>query len=369
MAEGSLARAEVLALVAPNGVGHLRRVCTIARRWMALRPELRLTIACERWQADALQSTPTARWVLARSELRFGVIGARANTSLRVLEAGPVFDAWEERVVASGLLDGADIVVTDNLLSIAARHPRTVFVGNFLWSDVLGEATGSWRDRERRALEEACPPMLHVADLAMAAVRDRPEAVGLGWTCDEPVPPEEFGGDGPIAVLGGQTGLLDGELAAAAELLVAAGWPVAASTPVIGRLSTRLARRVAPFGFQREDFRAAAAVVCRPGVGTLTDAVAAGTPIVAVNDGVDVELAHNARRVRELGIGEEVVGPRPQLLGAVERVTGADGVAMRDRIAALDRSGALAAAEWLDQRLQDAAAGGPRSDIAVGGLA
>ena len=52
-------------------------------------------------------------------------------------------------------------------------------------------------------------------------------------------------------------------------------------------------------------------VICRPGIGTLTDCIAGQAPIIAIYEPNNSEMAHNANRVEELGCGFDL-GVNPE---------------------------------------------------------
>ncbi len=348
---------EITAVIAPNGLGHLRRTCGVLDALARRVPACRVTVVCEPWQIEALTTTGSARRVLGAAAIVSGVTepGVRWTTYAGAYDDGRLLD-WELRLGASGVLDDADLVVSDNLVGVLDARPDTVLFGSFLWSDIFAgsdstpAAVGRFVAHERGLLNRHRPPMVCVGDVAMPGVVDRTEAVPVSWMCDE-----EFIGAGEhsdvIAVLGGRSGALDDPLAAAAAQLLANGYRVAASAPVLAALPHGLRWSATLFEHSAEDYRCGV-VVCRPGTGAITDCVAAGVPMALFHDGSNGEMSHNARRATELGIGIEVTTV-PDLLYAAEVLLGPGGDAARSRIVELPKNGLEEAAAWLEGWLHE----------------
>jgi len=339
----------IIGVVAPNGLGHFRRTVNVFARLAERLPAAQIDLVCEAWQAErAADSTPALRKLRARGRLIPGVMAPGVEWAARASFTEARLLGWIDRLRKVPEMKRADLVVSDNLAGVLEVRPDAVLMGSFLWSDVLADAPAPAARAfvaHERALLAARPPMVCVSDLAMPGVKQRTAAVPVGWMCEEVTAPalvEARATPPRIAVLGGATGAADGVLeGVAAALRARGGWDV-----VGGR----------DFGFAPADYAACAAVVCRPGVGTLTECVAAGRPMLLAYEGGNPELMHNARACAALGIAVDL-GPDPDgaaapaLLAAL--LGGRDAMA---RLSALRKDGLQRAAEWLAQHARPRAA-------------
>src|SRR5689334_23305714 len=106
----------IAAVVAPNGVGHLRRVVGVLSRLQALVPGLHVDVICGRKQVSAL-----AHWDRARALWEGGarvvdgvtLPGVTWSPDPRTYDDGRLA-AWEERLRGVEVLETADLVVSDN---------------------------------------------------------------------------------------------------------------------------------------------------------------------------------------------------------------------------------------------------------------
>jgi UDP-N-acetylglucosamine:LPS N-acetylglucosamine transferase len=135
--------------------------------------------------------------------------------------------------------------------------------------------------------------------------------------------------------------------------LAAAGYQVAAPSAVARRVPGTIA-----FGHGPEDFAALGVSVCRPGIGTVTECIAYGVPMVTFSEAPsNPELAHNGRRLAELGVALDLgVNPDPaEVEAAVEAILSPPRhEAMRRAIGGLRKDGLEQAVEFLLTRLEQA---------------
>lgn len=340
----------MFAVVAPNGLGHLRRVVGVLSRFTERVSGATVAIACEARAAEQLRDWPRAAELLAQAELHTGITapGASWSRDPSLYDDGRLL-AWEERLGACPALAQAGVVVSDNLAGVLRFRHDAVLMGSFLVSDVLAEAhpMSAAVDRfvrhERDLLARHRPPMLCVGDVVMPGVAQRTAAVRLPWMCESSAV-ETGDGRRLVGVLGGRTGAADEVLREAAVALAAAGLELAVPD---GVGLEEAGRRT--FGFGPADFAALAVAVCRPGLGTVNDCISQGVPMVLVHEG-NPELAHNAARLADLGVGEdlgEAPSPGEVVAAACRLMEPARHEAARSAMAGLPKDGLDRAASWL----------------------
>lgn len=349
----------LLALACPNGLGHVRRLVAILARLLDLRPDLSVTVACSGAQVATLGEglgLPASRVRVLTGVTDPGVHWA---DSPGAYSDGRLRD-WEKR------LDGLDVasfdaVLSDNLTGILERRPDAVLSGSFLWSEVLGEAypedarVKDFVAREQDLLARHRPAMLCVGALATPGVLSRTQAVDVGFTVFDPVLPVD---PDPrdlrhVAVLGGATGAAAAIHARLIRGLLADSWALRLAPRDIAFLNLEDDPHVTGFDFSPADYRRCAAIVLRPGLGTVHEAIAAGVPMVCSYEERQMEMSHVAGRLAALGLARDFgsSGDAAALAGVLSAIMEPAARAEFSRArSGLKLDGVNQAAAWLSKR-------------------
>ncbi|HAA17525.1 MAG TPA: hypothetical protein DCP28_01645, partial [Cytophagales bacterium] len=104
-----------------------------------------------------------------------------------------------------------------------------------------------------------------------------------------------------------------------------------------------------PFDFSPTRWRTLDAVVCRPGIGTLSDAISHGVPVLALEEPENPEMWHNAQQVKALGMGEalslDALNQLPEVLTKLLEPSAFEGY--QEVLQSRPVGGHLMATEWL----------------------
>lgn len=355
----------LVAFVCANGLGHYRRVIGILSRVRETLPDLAIHIACEKWQKDAMQNWHRSRQLWQQNTRLFDRImapGVHWSVDAQNYQDGRLL-SWYKRVDRMPEWENADLILSDNLVAPLLHRPDTVLSGSFLWSDVLETAYPDSADvdqfvaTERELLRAHAPHMLCVDQMAMPGVFDRTRAVGVAWMCEDPQPiTSQATIKGRIAVLGGATGSADAFLVPIVHALaVGTGWSTAVPKRMLQKHQELTGlERVVPFDFSPDGYGACDLIIARPGMGTVTDCVSQGVPVLALHEPGNSEMAHIGQQIDKLGIGRYlgVNVPAASVVEAVQQLMApAQLQTFRHNIASQSRNGLQQAADWLTERL------------------
>lgn len=241
-----------------------------------------------------------------------------------------------------------DKIVSDNLAGILNHYPSAILMGSFLWQDILPfsypEHDGIRRicKFEGDLLFERRPVLLGVEDMVMTTARQKTRFVGLPWFCsrisrEENMPPQS----GKILIAGGGTGKASQALL---EIAIALSQRSEFDIAVDRSLHRHSEESLRMFDFSPSSFFDLDWIVCRPGMGIITDAVKYGVPICVVDDD-DAEMKHNAARVEELGIGIRM--KKGDHINCLSKCRPEQLAQMRERLSSLQTGGALKAANYI----------------------
>lgn len=216
------------------------------------------------------------------------------------------YDDWLKKLRQAPSIVEADLVLSDNLTGLLAIRPDTLLFGSFLWHDLIAECTGNYDAleicrKEIHLLDLYKPTMFCIGEMVMPEVSNRCRPVNLSWLCKKaPRLNARERSIKKVFITGGASYASHDWLQTAVTFLSASGAKISLdpSFPT-GAIAGTYQR----FTFSQEEFQSLDLIICRPGIGILTDAIQYGIPILAVDDGSNKEIAFNARRVQTLNYG------------------------------------------------------------------
>ncbi|MCB0704439.1 MAG: hypothetical protein KDC34_03980 [Saprospiraceae bacterium] len=298
---------QLSAVVCENGLGHFKRTLGILHEWHQRFPEDIIHLFVEQWQVERLADWDKIQLLEApQVHVHTGYVapGIRLG-DVTALTDGRLLN-WIKRLEGHPAIRQADLVLSDNLSGLLTLRPDTIMLGSFLWSDVF-ECLGKEMDcinqfvsEERRLLRLYKPPMICVADIAMPGVLEQTKAVKMPWFAQEPRASRESKAfSKKVAILGGATGLMDDAIKDLAEKLAAhEDWELMLPPNILSSFGLN----AGVFGFEQADFLAVDLVICRPGIGTITDCINSQTPMITFSENGNPEMDHNSMVLEQMGV-------------------------------------------------------------------
>ena len=303
-------------------------------------------MVCEAWQLERMRAEWATTTLVDSGRVRFhdGIVGREVGWSADA----SVFDGdglltWHHRLGHLAALQSADLVLSDNLTGVLHHRPDAVVLGSFLWSDVLGAAhpghptVARFVEEEHEVLHRCNPKMLCVKGFAMPGVLTRTDAVQLPLMCAQDAEgtarcPRARRPSALVPRVGVLFGATNNGMMSAVELATALLSDLGVEVAVPVDLMRYLPGddRCVNFSFSAREYHQIDVVVCRPGMGTITDCVAYAVPMVLTHEVGNVELEHNGRCAQGIGLGIYVGAcPRPE--DVVEAVRSLIGTTRADR--------------------------------------
>ncbi|MCB0562257.1 MAG: hypothetical protein KDD09_25060 [Phaeodactylibacter sp.] len=302
-------------IVCSNGYGHFRRTLKIAAHLKKAVKSLRLEIFCTPKQTAAHQHWPLYMSLMNSRRVKFSAIGNNVNWSNDPGKyTAENLGGWLAHIPSKTIAD-ADFVISDNLSSILHIRPNAVLMGSFLWPDILhtrwrnNETLRNYHREETALLHAVKPPMICLGPMVMPYIEKHTRPISTGWVIeslnDNIAPRTEITN---ILIAGGGTGFADENLVTAARLILKnPKYHLHVSEKLAPHLKAGR-ERVNTFDFDAGSFPKIDLMVCRPGIGSLTEAVKYHIPVLALNENNNPELDHNAHRIESLGIGKNLNG-------------------------------------------------------------
>jgi|688.fasta_scaffold90004_3 hypothetical protein len=281
-------------IVSANGFGHLRRQLEIASELLQRNTNLHINLALTESQYRRF-----FHWIRE--------FGSRVTTFPGLTENSPQWrttardftdknlSGWLSEFQRNNAFMESDNVLSDNLGEILACRPDAWLSGSFLWSDVLdcysseNKSCCTFVIRERQLLSRFQPQMLANQFLLTPGVRSYTAAVLIGWIFREPETPKPRNRNN-ILMVGGGTKSLQDLISQLTLRLRRLGFIV----------TSDLANDENPFDFSEESWASVGLIVCRPGVGTLTESVKWRIPALMIPEETNSEISHIVKRMSSL---------------------------------------------------------------------
>lgn len=307
-----------------NGLGHIKRIAKVTRHVLDRLQVHSVTLFCEEYPLSEL-----SQWqdYVETNRVHINVINVALPLRWRLQRED--YDGWLlnwHRTMRDWDLRSFDHVLSDNLVEPLLYTDRVTLIGSFLWHEILAAAfheSGEirrYRDLCEDLLLARRPNMIASRYFAMPDLYQQTKVQEVGVIHFGAVGKTERASRTPkkalIALGGSQVGQRSmDELFAVIPLLQKSQIEVRAAAPLYEKLSERYSG-IVRFNFLNEDFSSVDFAVIRGGMGTISDCIAAKTPMFYLGD-PNPEISFNQERLNQLGIGmplRRVLEEGPELI-------------------------------------------------------
>lgn len=295
-------------IVCSNGYGHLKRDIAIILALQKKNPSLHFDIFCQKKLIHfALNEI---NFKLANINLNYhhdatvNEINWLNGENITILK----YNKWLNELKNNPILNNADLILSDNHVLPLRIFTNARLIGSFLWHDVnvfSGMEAKQIAEEERDFIKKRKPDMFCVGVMAMSEVLSNTNPIKLPWYCNKLSKNKIQILKKAILVTGGGTSLIT-DLLTKYTLLISAHipeWDIFVDSKLYNKIGEFRPLNVKQFKFTDKNFLSLSAIVCRPGIGILDDCVKYCIPAVVIGDVYNSEINHNAKRVKELGIG------------------------------------------------------------------
>jgi len=295
-------------IICSNGYGHLKRVLSVIKHILNYGSEIKIALFC----ADS-------HIRIAKKEINFAnnlffckFYSELSKNELNWIVDGGVtknkFDNWKLDIQTNSILQKSHLIISDNHITPLTVFPNVKLMGSFLWDDVShlnSQESQKVIEEEIGCLKKHRPDMFCLKYFAMPSIFQYANPIELPWYCEK-----YYGSEGSkresILITGGGTALLNFHLSKLVEKIIAIGISetIFLDSKLYDLLCENKELNIKKFSFSDQDFFALKAIICRPGIGILTDCVKFGIPPIVINDGFNNEIDYNSMMVQKLNIGK-----------------------------------------------------------------
>lgn len=296
-------------IVCSNGLGHFKRVLLVCNEILKKDSTVSIHIFCSPKHISFLED-----------ELNFNVQSNTVEFHNSFFKDEPKWlvndffnitqwNQWLTKIKENKIIKMSDVVVSDNQVGPLIVGEKVILMGSFLWPFLnLSNKNKKFievENIEKKLLKEMSPNCICVEDIAMPDLLVTNQ-VKLPWFCEKhPLRTKNYTKKNKFNVLltGGGTEMLSGLLISVyKELNMQNHFNLFVDNNLFKSL-TKKGMNPIPFSFNADCFNELDLIICRPGVGILTDVVKYNIPVIALPEDDNKEIMYNLMKVEELGLG------------------------------------------------------------------
>lgn len=351
---------KVLHIICENGLGHFKRSIGLLHALSSQYPALEVQIVCRSWQLERLKDWKKLQDLQQKAFTAFeDIISPSVKWSLdpAIYEDGRLTN-WKKRLDQIPTLQEVDLVISDNLVGVLEKRPDTLLVGSFLWMDIFRHTypthayVKEFIADSERLLQIHQPNMIGIEPVMMPGVKEWTNSIPVHWFGQQPqLQPRPLNKTPKIAILSGATSLAKQQATDIFNILFEhTNYNLVLPDRVSNDLQLAPNPRILSFGFEIADFHACDLVICRPGIGTMTDCIVANAPMLFFSEGNNLEMQYNAQQLKAKGLAEYLTYPvqADALLEAVRTILQPEqNKTQRQKLAATPSDGFEQAASWI----------------------
>jgi UDP-N-acetylglucosamine:LPS N-acetylglucosamine transferase len=346
-------------IICSNGYGHIKRALNVINELLNQKVDLNINLFCKPNQIE-----------FAKKEVNF-VFQDRINffDEISTLEIDWVnnhqlskigYKNWLDALRSNVKLSSSDLIVSDNHLSTCMVFRNTVLMGSFLWHQVTDSTNIEVKEiieNESNFLKTTEVEMICLKDMVMPSVEMATKSIKLPWFTEKLVNGKHPRLSKRILFTGGGTYLTNDLLLKLIFKLskILHDYEILLDSKLFS-VYIDSNNNVKQFSFTDDDFLDLRLIICRPGIGILTDAVKYQIPCLVINDNYNREISHNAKQIDNLGIGisfdsvshsiEELVECLRESILDEQFISGA-----KEQISKLEDGGIALAADFLINKI------------------
>lgn len=289
-------------LVSPNGLGHLNRVLSVTDFIFELNQSVFVKIFCTEkqyiikqnkrmnnnrllWDFSLMAKYPQP---LPYSEFKFN----------RYME-------WIEFVSKELRRNTGNMLVSDNIVLPMNEGINFFLMGSFLWSDIyqdyskVNNEIKLFYEYEEQLLRDSKSRMITNKYMAMPSLMKYTIPIMMPWFCQKKRRTQSPSKFNLLITLGAGNLIEDNSYKIIEEILNNNIYHIYTDEKLFEKYH-KTYKGIVKFNFT--DFSNISLIICRPGIGILTEAVKWSIPLIAISES-NKEIKHNAQKIDELGLG------------------------------------------------------------------
>jgi hypothetical protein len=294
-------------VVSPNGFGQIKRVLVVSRVIYELAENTNITIHYPELAFNKLLKLNGFgfRDVIKKSNFLFEFMENAPTWNNRKFDDYDQYSDWGEKICSFVRIQKYDLIISDNYL-LPFRDQNFILMGSFIWGLLLNPTNHTHKkiiDEELKSISQKYD-ILCLKEFVMPQIKQILNPIELPFFCDIKPQLNHNIQNAKLTVLitGGGTTNSDSKLTEITKLLNKGNNCIIYLDEKLFKLNN--IADFSLFSYKEEDYKKIDLIICRPGIGIITESIEYNIPIFPILEVGNKELLHNAKRIELLGMGK-----------------------------------------------------------------
>lgn len=297
-------------IVCSNGYGHIKRVVSVVNAINDINKNINSAIFINRTHVDFLSEN--SNFKINHPErvflnCDFSEFEPLWNENLCFVS----YENWNKKLLENKLLNKSKLIISDNYISPLNFFDNVILMGSFLWIDIENKAKDIKNiiNYENNLLMNKKPLMLCHKDLAMQSVITKTRPIKLPWFCTKKSKFLNFEKKTGVLFTGGGTKNNNNLIIKLIEEIcpLINNYEIYLDKNIYSSFKNKYLKYVKEFDFSDNSFSSLKYIVCRPGVGILTECIKFDIVPITLDFNDNVEMKFNSNVIVRLNIGFSIV--------------------------------------------------------------
>ena len=299
-------------IVCPNGFGHLKRTLSIIDSLLNTNARISCRLylpyshqkALSYWKNNCINNKRLSIEPTKLEETEYFNQKSYKNFNFISYKS-----CWKN-LAAKINKENFDLVISDNMLGILGENNDAIILGSFLWhkisNGIYSEEITKTCNYEQSLFNDIQPRIISLENFTPKYISSNPNNFTVSMFCKKRKLIKHINSINSILVTGGGSGANNTFLISIVKELNKKNVHLLVDKKIKSVEKELSNDPLNEFTFARKDFEKVDLIICRPGIGIITEAVEYNIPLIGIDDQKNDEISFNATQIEKIGIGRKM---------------------------------------------------------------
>ena len=299
-------------IVCSNGFGHFKRALDTSISILKYKKNTHITIFCTKKHIELVLENINFKIPIGSNiyfctdifkyEINFLNIQKNLYTK---------YQKWIKVLSNNKILLDSNLIISDNHIAPLNAFKNVILMGSFIWHDLVESKDKDYKKiifLEKKILFKYKPTIICLENMAMNHLVKYTNQVFAPWFTKKYNYKLKKNQKNCILITGGGTSFQDSILINISKYILQNDQEIIIyfDNKLFNKINI-LNKRVKLFSFTDNNFIKLKAILCRPGIGILTDCVKYSIPAIAINENTNSEISNNAFNIERHKLGVSIL--------------------------------------------------------------